>query len=171
MSGADTGPRAGGCLTPVSWEAAERLTFEGWVAQGRRIGAIGRAVGWWIGDWLRYGNARYGERYARAARLTGYDAQTLMNMAYVASRFEISRRREKLSWSHHAEVAALPPHAQDAWLERAEDERLSVRCLREEMRRVRRIEHAGSGGQRADAALVCPECGHTFSEPVEREAA
>ena len=55
----------------------------------------------------------YGERYELAAKVTGYDAQTLMNMFYVASRFEISRRREKLSFSRHAAPARGLPRGPD----------------------------------------------------------
>ena len=53
-----------------------------------------------------------------------------MNMVYVATRFEAERRRERLSWSHHAELAALEPDDQEQWLTRAEEQRLSVRDLR-----------------------------------------
>jgi hypothetical protein len=153
-------------LTPVSWEPREGLSFEDWVGHGRRLGATARAVGWWIGDWVRFGNVRYGERYSRAARITGYDAQTLMNMAWVASRFEISRRREKLSWSHHAELVALDDDDQEAWLDAAEANRMSVRSLREELRRARKAARdAPPGSERVagPGALVCPECGHTFA--------
>ena len=38
-----------------------------------------------------------------------------MNMVYVASRFEVSRRREMLSWSHHAALAALDRDGQELW--------------------------------------------------------
>src|SRR5918998_5974009 len=116
-------------LTNVSWSAADALSFEQWVRDGRRLGMIGRGVGWWIGDWLRFGNARYGEKYVRASKITGYDVQTLMNMVYVASNIEPARRRESLSWSHHAELAALSPAEQDDWLDRAEECRLSARDL------------------------------------------
>ncbi|MEA2420777.1 MAG: hypothetical protein QOE60_2983, partial [Thermoleophilaceae bacterium] len=121
--------------------------------------------GWWIGDWLHYGNERFGERYVRAARITGYDVQTLMNQAYVASRFEISRRREKLSFSHHAEVAALPAAEQDRWLGRAERASLSVRALRSEVRRAVR----GRRGEPTPPpdAVVCPSCGHHFSRAAD----
>src|SRR5918999_1201697 len=129
-------------LSDVSWRAAEDLSFAEWLEQGRRLGLMGRSAGWWIGDWLSYGNHVFGERYVRASRITGYDAQTLMNMAYVASRFDASRRHGKLSWSHHAEIAAMQPSAQDFWLARAESERLSVRCLRDEVRRARRAPRA-----------------------------
>jgi hypothetical protein len=165
--------RARASLSDVSWCAADDLSFPEWLEYGRRLGLMGRSAGWWIGDWLSYGNHAFGERYARASRITGYDAQTLMNMTYVASRFDVSRRRGKLSWSHHAEIAALEPEEQDHWLERAEADRLSVRCLREGIRRERlrrkgeeeaagRKPHSKDERERPSADLVCPECGHAF---------
>jgi len=124
-------------LTTTSWSPCTELTVADWVRQGRWLGAVGRGSGWWIGDWLRYGNARYGERYVPAARVTGYDVQTLMNMAYVAGRFDMSRRRDGLSFSHHAELAGIPAEEQDLWLDRAEAGALSVRSLRSELRQTR----------------------------------
>lgn len=167
-----TGRRQRGSLSPVTWRPGDRMPFDDWVEQGRRLGLMGRSAGWWVGDWLNYGNAVYGERYLRAARVTGYDIRTLMNMTWVASRFEPSRRRESLSWSHHAEVAALPPEDGDRLLARAEADRLSVRDLRDEVRRERRAAKALLEGPRtetgpareapSDPDLVCPECGHSF---------
>lgn len=151
-------------MTRVSWSALGDLEITEWIHQGRRMSMIGRSAGWWIGDWLRFGNARYGEKYARAIRITGYDAQTLMNMVWVASRVEISRRRESLSWSHHAEVASLDLLPQERLLNHADAERLSVRDVRELVRGERRAKAAAesapepSGG----SAVVCPECGHSF---------
>lgn len=160
-------------ITMVSWRPDPSLSFAEWIGQGRKLGLMGRNVGWWIGDWLRFGNAVYGERYVRAARVTGYDVQTLMNMVYVASHIDPSRRREALSWSHHAEVACLSPAEQDRWLDRAEAERLSVRCLRQELRRERRerkavedrgraqlTETAATAPAEHDSQVVCPSCGH-----------
>lgn len=160
-------------LTEVSWVARRQLSAGDWVRQGRTLGSLGRAVGWWLGDWLRYGAAHYGERYAMASRITGYDRQTLMNMTYVASRFETSRRRESLSFSHHAELAPLPQPEQESWLQRAEDEHLSVHALRSEIRRNDRSglpSPHGRASERAASArnggsgIVCPECGHRFAE-------
>lgn len=154
----------GAQLTNVSWSAPLSMTFEQWVHQGRQLGTIGRGVGWWLGDWLRFGNAAYGEKYVRASKVTGYDAQTLMNMAYVASRIEVSRRREKLSWSHHAEVAALPPDEQEKWMQLAERSRLSVHDLRLLLREARARERAElpEVTERESPETTCPECGHTF---------
>lgn len=160
--GASAGSRAF-VLTNVSWSASETVSFEQWVLNGRRLGAIGRGVGWWIGDWLRFGNARYGERYVQAAKITGYDKQTLMNMVYVASRVEPPRRREKLSWSHHAEVAASSPEQQDVWLDKAECSRLSVQDLRQLLGKARKREKDVEAGRPAGPdPTVCPHCGHEF---------
>lgn len=173
--------RERGKLTATAWYPSDEMSFAQWSDEGRRFGVMGRSAGWWLGDWLRYGNTAYGERYARASRISGYDAHTLMNMVYVASHIAPSRRREVLSWSHHAEVVGLPESDQDAWLDKAVIERLSVRCLRHEIRRSRRVDRgvgAGSAEQPgiqdalAVAAegsgagadyLVCPSCGQEFA--------
>jgi hypothetical protein len=162
-------------LTATGWSCAAGLTPGDWVRCGCSLGRLGRACGWWLGDWVRYGNLRYGERYALAARITGYDSQTLMNFAYVTSRFEISRRREKLSFSHHVEVASLPKPDQDRWLDVATEERLSVRELRKRVRPGLRSprgvavlapqEHVRPArGRNSDTptGVVCPSCGHHF---------
>jgi hypothetical protein len=146
-----------------------------WSVVGRRFGEIGRCSQWWLGDWIHYGNLKFGERYTRAVKLTGYDVQSLMNMVYVASRFEISRRRESLSWSHHAAVAALDVDSQEYWLARALAEKLSVADLRVELRGRRRALEPPAGDRRSPAAadgqsplplplagadaVVCPNCG------------
>jgi hypothetical protein len=169
-------------LTETSWSPRRQLTLTEWMRQGRSLGSVARACGWWIGDWIRYGNAKYGEKYEAAAQITGYDIQSLMNMAYVSSRFEISRRREKLSFSHHGELAALPADAQDLWLDRVEQEGLSVHALRAQLKRsaarlgsarsragadVRGLETNHSGG---DPEVVCPECGHHFRAHAKQPA-
>jgi hypothetical protein len=169
-------------LTKTSWSPRSELTFADWMRQGRCLGSVGRASGWWIGDWIRYGNARYGEKYETAAKLTGYDNHSLRNMAYVASRFEMSRRRDKLSFSHHAELAALAGDEQDRWLDRAELEGLSSRRLRAVVRREARLvgsSNRSSAGaaegplptgvsgrdpnpRDVETEVACPACGHRF---------
>jgi hypothetical protein len=157
-------------VSGITWVPEGDLALAQWLEYGRRLGQLGRGVAWWIGDWLRYGNLRYGEKYSRAARATGYDAQSLMNMAYVASRFPPERRRDQLSWSHHAEVAALMPAEQDRWLDLAEAERLSVHSLRLEVRTSRRVERHGLPERRSEVevarartrSVVCPRCRHVL---------
>lgn len=170
-------------LQTLSWSSAGDLTYQQWMAVGRRLGVVGRGSAWWIGDWIRFGANRYGGRYKVATQLTGYDEQTLTNMAWVASRFEISRRRENLTWSHHAELAALEPDEREEWLDRAERNRLTIRQLRRALDEDVLPGEAGAGGAvtgggvdaspRSEAApeaadeadaegTVCPHCGNAL---------
>ena len=143
-----------------------------WLSTGRRLGAIGRCSQWWIGDWIRYGTARWGEKYAEAARVTGYDVASLRNMAWVAAQFDLSLRSDKLTWSHHVLLAPLEPDEQRRWLEHARDQRLSVADLRTELRRTRGAEAKALEPSTAEARSgslnqVCPHCGHELDEPAD----
>jgi hypothetical protein len=174
-------------ISAIAWNPPHELQLVEWLQHGKRLGAIGRGAAWWIGDWVNYGNTAYGEKYSRAAKVTGYDVQSLMNMAYVASRYGISRRREGLSWSHHAALASLDMELQERWLDLAGERQLSVRGLRDELRSWRRgnksaalleltrSERVDDGAEcdatrlraevderpsaTAAAAPVCPNCG------------
>jgi hypothetical protein len=95
-------------------------TFEEWRRLGAQLARISSASAWWLGDWLVYGEQAFTRRYKDAIDGTGLDYQTLRNYAWVARSFDVSRRRDKLSFQHHAEVAGLPEAQQDLWLVRAE---------------------------------------------------
>lgn len=106
-------------FTPIGLSLPADLSFEEWADYGERLFAMERGVMWAIGDWWRFGEHRYGER-AAAALDSRYSYQTFRNAGYVAGAVEPSRRRDVLSFSHHAEVAALPTDEQDYWLTQAE---------------------------------------------------
>jgi hypothetical protein len=130
---------------------------------------MNRCSPWWLGDWIRYGNEKFGEKYSRATTITGYDRQTLMNMVYVASHFEISRRRENLSWSHHETVTPLQPDDQERWLNHAAEHKMSVADLRVELRSRQRENNdttAADGGASddQDTSVMCPNC----AQPIPR---
>jgi hypothetical protein len=110
------------------------LTYEAWVNVGTRIARISNASAWWLGDWVVYGEESYGSRYRVALKATALDYQTLRNYAWVARTFEPFRRRDGVSFQHHAEVAALHEADQDLWLERAERLRWSRNELRRRLR-------------------------------------
>ena len=92
------------------------LSFEQWAAIGRSIAHVSSGIAWALGDWLIYGEQTYADRYRSAIESTQLDYQTLRNLAWVARAFDSSRRREGLSFSHHAEVAVLPEPEQELWL-------------------------------------------------------
>jgi hypothetical protein len=60
---------------------------------------------------------KWGEKYDEAIAI-GFEYQTAANAAHVAEKFHFYRRREKLSWSHHAEVAPLDANVADEFLDR-----------------------------------------------------
>lgn len=139
-----------------------------WVAVGRRLGGISRSNQWWLGDWLRYGTAKWGEKYVEAAKITGYDLRSLANMASLAGCFEMSRRRDNLTWSHHAAVAALDADQQDRWLDMAAAERMSVADLRIELHSVERQRETreracADQGEDEVPDFICPQCGYRAS--------
>jgi hypothetical protein len=111
-----------------------RLPFAAWLAVGAQLAAVAASSAWCLGDWLIYGQAAYAGRYQDAIERSGLEYQTLRNYAWVAGRFELSRRRDTLSFGHHAEVAALPEAEQDYWLRKAEEFCWSTTRLRREVR-------------------------------------
>jgi hypothetical protein len=161
--------RSSSALSKIAWVPRRDLDHADWLATGRRLGAIGRCSQWWIGDWIRYGTSRWGEKYAEAARVTGYDVASLRNMAWVASRFDLSLRNDKLTWSHHVLLAPFEPETQREWLRRASEERLSVADLRLELRVLREGGRKSSENvtetRDAGDVAVCPHCGHALRSP------
>jgi hypothetical protein len=124
--------------TSTSLSLPESLTFEQWEEIGAELANRARKLNWWIGDWWAAGHHRYGERARLAARgLFGKEFKTLANIASVCRAFEPSRRREHLSWSHHAEAAALSPNAADMLLDLAERDRLSKAQVRAAVTTIR----------------------------------
>jgi N6-adenosine-specific RNA methylase IME4 len=116
--------------TAVALGSLDELSFDDWTALGRQLCGMAKGVNWWIGDWWAAGH-RYGERAKAAAEgIFGREFQALADMAFVSRKFETSRRREALTFTHHREVAALPASDADVLLNKAEAEMLSTRALR-----------------------------------------
>ena len=124
--------------------------FEQWesevvIAELRR-----KSEPWWRGDLYLKGEEWYGENKATSIfdPLT-MDVKTWQNNASICRRIERSRRREELTFSHHAEVAYLEadqfpegsalaemndaPRMQDFYLAMAIENGLSVRALRDKI--------------------------------------
>ncbi|MFG2452951.1 LmbU family transcriptional regulator [Streptomyces sp. NPDC048512] len=137
----------------------QNLSERSWEQIGANLRELVNSSAWWLADWLIYGEATYGwRRYKEAVERTGLDYQTLRNYAWVARRFEHDRRRDSLSFAHHAEVTRLSPPEQDYWLRKAEQQKWSRNELRRAVRAslaVQSGEHtelpdsAGDGGQDA----------------------
>jgi len=122
------------------------ISFEQWQDIGYTLSGMEVALRWSIGDWLNYGEFKYGETYAQASDVTGFDPSYLANLKYITGAIEISRRREELHLSHHQVVAPLTMPEQDAWLDHAVVNKLSTSELRDA------IKQANNGQEPADFA-------------------
>jgi hypothetical protein len=104
-------------ITRTGIEFNDEMTFDEWNELGRKITPIGKSIGFIIGDWINYGEKRWGDKYEEAITSTGMAYQTLRNYAYVARRVQLSCRQDKLGFEHHAVVAKLKSNdEQDHWL-------------------------------------------------------
>src|SRR5271170_1865578 len=124
----------------VSLTLPEALSFAEWADVGRELARSRNRIQWLVGDWWRFGAHRYGQRRLAVEQWGGPSFLTSENYGWVAGAFaETSRRREVLTFSHHAEVAALDPADADALLDWCLDmpagSRRSVHELRIEVRR------------------------------------
>lgn len=112
----------------------KKISFDNWMGLGSYLSDIYSSSAWCLGDWLLYGEASFNGRYKDAITLTSLDYQTLRNHAWVARSFPMSRRRDTLSFTHHAEVAGLVEPEQDFWLRKAEENAWSAKRLRREVK-------------------------------------
>lgn len=117
-------------LRPVGMIFPEKeISLHDWNMLGDLLCQANNSLGFWIGDWINYGEARWGEKYADAMDLTGFEKQTLEDFAYVARQVQISVRTEKLTFYHHRKVAPLKQEDQVYWLKIADKKGLTARML------------------------------------------
>lgn len=110
-------------------------TREEWSAAGVRFAETQSTESWAFADWLKAGVDEWGEDAAReAAERSGISAKTVTNYLAVATAYPTVRRRTKLTFCHHLEVARLTPGAADALLDRAVAEAWPVHQTREAAR-------------------------------------
>lgn len=162
-----------GALTPVSLDLSDPdMPYVRWESLGRFFGGVVRANLWWVGDWLIYGEAVFGEqaaqgveattkeRYSEAERVTGFDHGTLMNIRSICARVTKPYRRKELGFWIHQEVASLDPAEQAEWLQKAIDTGLNQKTLREAIRQAKNptddddADGDGDGGAGKDGMSI-----------------
>ena len=130
------------------------ISFDEWEQIGVALQRVAAMIQFAVGDWINYGERKWGERYAQAIEEIDAQYQTLRNQRYVAAHVPLSRRRDKLTYSHHAEVAALEATDQERFLIEAEIQGWSVRELRHA---IRNENHTVEPYRHQ-----CPNCGHEW---------
>jgi len=141
--------------TYVGTEIIRQSTKEEWENYGEILRRVDEAKQWAIGDWLVDGKRHYGDGlYKQAENLLGIGYNELARFKRIAEQFEIRQRCLNLSYAHHYEVASLKriEEKEDGTLELseqtdtekiqkflsdAEKENISVRELREKVRKYK----------------------------------
>lgn len=97
-----------------------RPTFEMHEGVGAFIKRAHRASGFWLADWLRYGDARtdWKRQLDQAVDATGLTEKTLKNVRAVGA-IPPSRRRDDVDFTLHEAVTSLTPEEQSHWLDQA----------------------------------------------------
>lgn len=116
------------------------LSYDEWEELGRMLQKIGDGVNWWLGDWLVYGEHKYGEKYANAVQVTGRKIEVLKNAQWVANSVKKSTRVD-LSWTHHRYVAHLEPAEQKEVLATALKEELTSKETRDLVTRYKALQN------------------------------
>jgi hypothetical protein len=121
--------------TPTGLILAKDLTFEEWGAIGSSFGTALQTAAWCIGDWMVYGERKWGKQLllegdafdSKANRIpseifddaiaaTSLDRQTLSQYASVCRKIPMAERRVHLSFGHHRILAPLPTPQRLEWM-------------------------------------------------------
>ncbi len=121
---------AGFRVTPMGLVAEREMNKGEWEEMGVGLRQLSDGLHWIVGDWMAYGERRWKGTYEDMEMATGFAVKTLYNDSYVARKFEISRRREKLSIAQHAEVASVSEPWQEVLLDYVEERTLTRGKLR-----------------------------------------
>ena len=110
-------------------------SFDAWTADWRDTEQFVSRISWSHADWLVAGQDRWGDAaIAWAESETGWSAGKISDYAKVSRTFPISDRLKSLTFSHHLEVVRLPKNARDRILRKADEDRWTVRQVREAAR-------------------------------------
>lgn len=121
-------------LMSTSVETTSTPTFSEWESALDWCQKVEKASPWWVGDLIEMGEQVWGEKYSQALDHTKYTEQALRDICYVTRQVAPSVRRPDVSFTHHREIAPLPPESQAAWLKRTADENLTTLQLRTHVR-------------------------------------
>jgi hypothetical protein len=117
-------------VDPVSWHPQAELDYDEWYETGKVLQQMHKSLAWWIGDWLNYGDFRWGEAFTQAIEMTGLSVDVLRNYKWVANKVDRAQRDEQVSWSHYRIIAPMVEQEQEQWVRRVKRDNLSVADLR-----------------------------------------
>lgn len=115
----------------ISWTGSENMTFDQYQAIGKTFQQIQRSLCWWTGDWLNYGEQKFGDVAAQAVDDTGKTVETLLKWKAVAFRVPRNIRVKELGWTFHFYIAYVPEEERGVLLQMALNVGISSRELKD----------------------------------------
>jgi hypothetical protein len=135
------------------------VTADEWKLMGITLKRMSKSLGWWIGDWLAYGDrlvgltdedretakrsllrVQYGSLQEMGQEM-GVSPQHLSDLKNVALRVNFTSRLVNLTTGHAIEILRGSPDAQfDFWAHKAVSDKLSTKALRGQLRMAQRTE-------------------------------
>lgn len=113
----------------------EPLDLETWgETVGYAVGTVARSSPWYVGDWLLYGEAKFGDDATAYEGNLGLEPKTLLNYRRVADVISPDERRPELDFGHHETVVSLEPGDRKAVLDEAIAKQWTVKQTREAAR-------------------------------------
>ena len=96
-------------------------SIDEWSEVGQMLAVMERGIAFICGDWIRWGEATYGEMAAQVIDARTWKAETVRAYTWLSEKVPLENRMvdRGLTISHHMAVAALPPGQQRKWLQRA----------------------------------------------------
>jgi hypothetical protein len=96
-------------------------TFAEWQDAGKILLVMARGLQFAVGDWLNFGETRFGELAAQVIDARSWREETVNVYRWVAAKVPPENRivTNDVSFSHHQVVASMPPEKQREWLARA----------------------------------------------------
>lgn len=115
----------------VSWTGSENMDFEQYQAIGKTFQQIQRSLAYWVGDWLNFGEKKFGDIAAQAVDDTDKSIETLLKWKAVAFRVPRQLRLIAPTWTHAFYVAYVPEEQRGPLLQMALNVGLTSRELKD----------------------------------------
>lgn len=115
----------------------ETINFDEWQKLGGVLQQIETCRQWWWGDYIRFGERKFGEMYVQAIDETKLEYSTLRDYVWVANTFNLSDRSDNLSWDIHRRAASAPEPLNV--LQEAEENKWTRRDVQERVKQLKKL--------------------------------
>ena len=128
-------------LSEVGMKLPEDITQHQHYLIGLELAKLEKGLQWAIGDW--FDAIKWGKK-ADICKVVGINYGTANNCAVVCREFQITRRRAKLTFTHHREVVSLERSEQERLLDWSVKKKIGVTTLRNEVKalQAKKVEGA-----------------------------